>query len=308
MKKLKAIIINVINGFCMALADSVPGVSGGTVAFILGFYDKFVGALDNLVSGKKEEKIKAIKYLLKIGIGWIIGMASATLFLTSIFEEHIYQVSSLFIGFIIFAIPVIIKEEKETLKGKYKYLIFTVIGIAVVAAITFFNPVSGSGTNIDISNLNLGLCIYIFVAAMIAISAMILPGISGSTLLLIFGLYMPILTAIKEFLHLNLSYFPVLLIFGLGIITGIVLIIKLIRIALEKYRSQTIYCILGLMIGSIYAIIMGPTTLSEPQAAISFSTFSIIFFILGGLLILGLEFIKHKIAKNKDLDEIDNIK
>ena len=138
---------------------------------------------------------------------------------------------------------------------------------------------------------------------MIAISAMILPGISGSTLLLIFGLYMPIINAIKEFLHLNFNYLPVLIIFGLGILAGIALVIKLIRIALEKYRSQTIYCILGLMIGSIYAIVMGPTTLAEPQAAISFSSFSIIFFLLGGLLILGMEFVKHKIEKSKDIEE-----
>ena len=75
MKKLKGLLINAFNGFCMSLADSVPGVSGGTVAFILGFYDKFVTSLDNLITGKKEEKIKAIKYLVKLGIGWIIGMA-----------------------------------------------------------------------------------------------------------------------------------------------------------------------------------------------------------------------------------------
>lgn len=303
MKKLKGIIINAINGFCMSLADSVPGVSGGTVAFILGFYDKFITSLDNLITGKKEEKIKAIKYLIKLGIGWIIGMALASLFLTSVFEKNIYQVSSLFIGFIVFAIPLIIKEEKESLKGKYKYLIFTVIGILIVSAITFFNPVSGTGANVDIEHLNFGLCVYIFVAAMIAISAMILPGISGSTLLLIFGLYIPIINAIKEFLHLNLSYLPVLIIFGLGVLVGIALVIKLIRIALEKYRSQTIYCILGLMIGSIYAIVMGPTTLPEPQSAISFSSFSIIFFLLGGLLIIGMEFARHKIEKSKNIEE-----
>ena len=95
---------------------------------------------------------------------------------------------------------------------------------------------------------------------MIAISAMILPGISGSTLLLIFGLYMPIITGIKETLHFNLSYIPVLFVFGLGIIAGIALIIKAVKKALEKYRSQTIYLIIGLMIGSIYAIIIRKQT------------------------------------------------
>lgn len=298
-------LINAFRGFCMALADSVPGVSGGTIAFILGFYDKFINSLDDLVYGDKEKKKKAIFFLIKLGIGWIIGLAFATLVLTSLFEKQIYKVSSVFMGFIVFSIPLIIKEEKECLKGKYINLIFTLIGILIVSLITYFNPVSGGGNIVDVSNLNIGLCLYIFVVAMIAISAMVLPGISGSTLLLIFGLYIPIISAIKEFLHLNFSVVPVLMIFGVGIIAGIVLVIRLIKIALKKFRSQTMYCILGLMIGSLYAIVMGPTTLAVPQAPMSLGTFSIIFFIIGGIIIIGLEKIKNvlesKNSKEKDI-------
>ena len=290
-------IINGIRGFCMALADSVPGVSGGTIAFLLGFYDKFINSLDGLMFGKKEEKKEAIKFLIKIGIGWVIGLILAVLVLTNLFQTQIYKVSSVFIGFIIFSIPLIIREEKEVLKGKYINLIFTLIGIAVVALITYFNPVSGEGNVVSLTNLNFGLIAYVFVAGMIAISAMVLPGISGSTLLLIFGLYIPIISAIKEFLHFNLSYFPVLFAFGIGIIIGVLVVIKLIKMALKKFRSQTIYCIIGLMIGSIYAIVMGPTTLEVPHDPISFETFSIIFFILGGALIIGLGKIKKILEK-----------
>ena len=298
-------LINAFRGFCMALADSVPGVSGGTIAFILGFYDKFINSLDDLVYGDKEKKKKALFFLIKLGIGWIIGLAFATLVLTSLFEKQIYKVSSVFMGFIVFSIPLIIKEERECLKGRYINLIFTLIGILIVSLITYFNPVSGGGNIVDVSNLNIGLCLYIFVVAMVAISAMVLPGISGSTLLLIFGLYIPIISAIKEFLHLNFSVVPVLMIFGVGIIAGIVLVIRLIKIALKKFRSQTMYCILGLMIGSLYAIVMGPTTLAVPQAPMTFSTFSIIFFIIGGIIIIGLEKIKavleSKNSKEKDI-------
>lgn len=292
-------VIDAIRGFCMALADSVPGVSGGTIAFILGFYDKFINSIDDIVSGTKEEKISAIKFLVRLGIGWVIGMIIAMLFLASIFENQIYAVSSVFLGFIVFAIPVIIKEEKESLKGHYKYILFAIIGIAIVVAITFFNPVSGEGTNIEVSNLNLGLCIYVFVSAMITISAMVLPGISGSTLLLIFGLYIPIVNAIKEFLHMNFAYFPVLFIFGLGMIAGVLLVIKLIRMALKKFRPQTIYLIIGLMIGSLYAIVMGPTTLDVPKDPMSLSTFSIIFFALGGVIIFGLQKAKALLEKKE---------
>lgn len=292
-------LINGIRGFCMALADSVPGVSGGTIAFILGFYDKFINSLDDLAFGDSKKKKKALFFLVKLGIGWIIGMVLAVLVLTNLFESHIYQVSSVFIGFILFSIPLIVKEEKESLKGKYHNLIFTLIGIAIVALITYFNPISGESHVVDISNLNVGLALYMFVAAMVSISAMVLPGISGSTLLLIFGLYIPIISAIKEFLHFNFSYVPALFVFGLGVLFGIVLVIRLIKIALEKYRSQSIYCILGLMIGSIYAIIMGPTTLNATTAPLSISTFSILFFILGGAIILGLEKVKGILEKKQ---------
>ena len=286
-------IINFIRGFCMALADSVPGVSGGTIAFLLGFYDKFIGSLDALIKGKKEDKIEAIKFLIKIGIGWIFGFILSMLFLGSIFEEQIYKISSLFIGFIIFSIPIIIIEEKKSIVNKYRNIIFLLMGVLLVSAITYFNPALKGGMDISIDRLSVGLGIYVFVAGMIAISAMVLPGISGSTLLLIFGLYVPIVSAIKEVLTLNFEYIPILIIFGLGVLTGIFATIRIVKYLLENYRSQTIYMILGLMIGSLYAVIMGPASLEIPKAPMNLNNFSIIFFVIGGALIIGLQQLKN---------------
>ena len=297
IKNLKEWILNFINGFCMALADSVPGVSGGTVAFILGFYDKFIGSLDGLFRGKMEEKKSALLFLIKLGIGWVCGFIIAALVLGSIFNKQIYNISSLFIGFIIFAIPIVIYEEREALKKNYLNVIFALIGIVFVVAITLLNPASGQGISVHVDNLSIGLIAYVFFAAMIAISAMVLPGISGSTLLLIFGLYVPIMSAVKEFLHMNFSYFPILCVFGLGVITGIVLFVGLIRKALEKFRPQTIYVIIGMMIGSLFSIVMGPTTLEVPQAAMSFNTFNILFFIIGGVIVIGLQAFKMFLNK-----------
>ena len=294
-------LVNGFRGFCMALADSVPGVSGGTIAFVLGFYDKFIKSLNDIIFGNKKERKEAIGFLIKLGIGWVIGMILATLILTSLFESHIYAVSSVFLGFIAFSIPFIIKEEKKCLKGQYKNIIFSIMGILIVFLITYFNPVSG-GSGVNIGSLSLGLGIYIFVVAMIAISAMVLPGISGSTLLLIFGLYIPIMNAIKEFLHFNFKYVPALFIFGFGVISGIILIIRLIKMALEKHRSKTVYLIIGLMIGSLYAIVMGPTTLESAKDPLSLSTFSIVFFLLGCFIIWGLEKIKF-ILEKKNLED-----
>ena len=293
-------IMNLIQGFCMALADSVPGVSGGTIAFLLGFYDKFITSLNDLISGSKAERKEAIIFLAKILCGWVIGFCGAVLVLTSVFESHIYAISSLFMGFIIFAIPIVIKEEMDTLKrAKVWHYVFVLIGIAVVSAITYFNPVSGDGISVEVSHLNVGLGIYVFVVGMIAISAMILPGISGSTLLLIFGLYVPMINAIKEVLHFRLSYLPVVVIFGLGIVAGIVLIIKLIKTAMDKFRPQMILLITGLMLGSLYAIVMGPTTLDTPQPYMTWHTFSIVFFIIGGAVIIGLQLLKSVMEKHQ---------
>lgn len=108
-------ILNFIRGFCMALADSVPGVSGGTIAFILGFYDSFVNSLHNLISKDKTKRLKALRYLSKIGIGWVVGFILSVLFITSIFEKNIYEINSLFLGFIIASIPLIIKSERKIL-------------------------------------------------------------------------------------------------------------------------------------------------------------------------------------------------
>lgn len=298
MKKLKELIMNFIQGFCMALADSVPGVSGGTIAFLLGFYDQFIGSLDNLFRGNLEEKKSALKFLIKIGIGWIIGFGIAATILANLFNTQIYAMSSLFIGFIIFAIPLVIYEEKDALKSNYKNIIFAILGIVLVVTITLLT--SSNGQAVDINNLNIGTIIYVFIAAAIAISAMVLPGISGSTLLLIFGLYIPIMGAIKEFFHFNFSYLPVLIIFGLGIIAGIVFFVGLIRKCLDNYRGASIYAIIGMMIGSLYSIIQGPTTLSEPQAAMTFGTFNILSFIIGILILVALQGLKIFMDKNKD--------
>ena len=296
-KNIKDYIVNFFNGFAMALADSVPGVSGGTIAFLLGFYDNFVNSLNALISKGKRERKNAINFLIKIGIGWGIGMIASVLVITSVFETNIYAISSLFMGFIILSIPIIIKEEKDVLKGKYLNIIYTIIGIALVALLTYFNSTQLS--NMNITSLTTGSAIYIFLAGMISITAMILPGISGSTLLLIFGLYIPILNGIKEILHFNFDSFLGLFVFGLGVLTGIISIIKILKGALEKFRTQTVYAIIGLMIGSIYSIIMGPTTLDIPKEPINLENFNILFFIIGGLIVWGLQEFKSLNEKKK---------
>ena len=285
-------MLKFLGGFLMAMADSVPGVSGGTILFLLGLYDNFIGSLSKLISGTKEERIDSLKFLIRLGIGWACGFVLAVLVITTLFESHIYQVSSVFLGVIIFSIPFVIKQEMEVVKGKYLNLIYTVIGMSVVIAITLLNPAGGAES--AGFTLTFGNGVYLFVVGMIAISAMVLPGISGSTLLLIFGLYMPVMSAVKGLLHFELSNLPICIIFGLGVIAGILLVIKLVDYMLKNHRSQTIYAIIGLMLGSLYSIVQGPTTLDVPKAAMTLDTFHILFFLLGGVIIIGLQLLQSK--------------
>lgn len=287
-------IIQIIRGFCMALADSVPGVSGGTVAFLLGFYDEFITSIDDLLTGNMEKRKKAFMFLFKMGIGWVVGFILAVLVLTNVFESHIYAISSLFIGFIIFAIPIVVVEEKEAVASKKWAAVFIIVGIAVVTATTYLNPVSAGEGSVNLKQLSVSTALYVFIAGAIAISAMVLPGISGSTLLLVMGLYLPIITAMEEFLHMNFAALPVIIIFCLGIFVGILSVVKIIRKALESYRAQTIYLIIGLMIGSLYSVVMGPTTLEVPQPAMTLGRFDILFFLIGGAVILALQMMKQK--------------
>lgn len=285
-----------INGFCMALADSVPGVSGGTVAFIMGFYDRFIGSIHNMVFGKIKDKKEAARYLIKLGTGWIIGMVLAVLALSALFESHIYTISSLFIGFIAGSIPLIVKEEKDSFREVRKGILFGIAGIAVVAGIAWLNGQTGNSA-MDLGQFSLGLGVKLFLIGMIAISAMFLPGISGSTLLLIFGAYIPVITAVKGFLGLDFSYLPALMFFGFGVLAGAATVVKGIKVCLEKFRPQAVYAILGMMIGSFYAIVQGPATLEVPKAPMNFSSFQPLAAAAGLLLVLGMQIVKERSVK-----------
>ena len=203
----------------------------------------------------------------------------------------------MFIGFIGGAIPLIIKEEKDSLRDIGKGILFCLLGIILVAGIIWANSKSG-GAVMDLGQFSIGTSVKLFFIGMTAIAAMFLPGISGSTLLLIFGAYIPVITAVKGVLSLEFSYIPCLLFFGCGVLTGAVTVVKIIKVCLEKFRPQTIYMILGMMIGSFYAIVTGPTTLEAPQEALSFENFHITWIAVGVALVLGMQMIKERSKRN----------
>ena len=149
----------------------------------------------------------------------------------------------------------------------------------------------GAGTA-DLASMSPLLGIKLFFIGMIAISAMFLPGISGSTLLLIFGMYIPMINAVRGLMSMNFACFPALMIFGLGVLTGAVTVVRLIQFCLENYRTQSVYMILGMMIGSFYAIIMGPTTLENALPALNLGSLNLVAVFIGLGLVFGMHFIQ----------------
>lgn len=270
-------ILTAIHGFCMALADSVPGVSGGTIAFILGFYDRFLNALHSLFGKDADVRKSAIIYLLKLGLGWIFGMGACVLTLASF--------------------PFVLRAEKKSLRGQERYAPFALLGLLLVVLLTLLRA-NTVGVAIRFAGAPVWMLGYIFLSGAVAITAMVLPGISGSTILLIAGVYLPAIQAIRAFLGFDFSVFPGLCALGLGVIAGVGLSIHAIRAALRKYRSQMVWLILGLMAGSLYAIVMGPAGLDAPQPPVSFETFDLPGFALGVAILLGLELLRKWTAQH----------
>lgn len=188
-------ILTAIHGFCMALADSVPGVSGGTIAFILGFYDRFLNALHSLFGKDADARKSAIIYLLKLGLGWIFGMGACVLTLASF--------------------PFVLRAEKKSLRGQERYAPFALLGLLLVVLLTLLRT-NTVGVAIRFAGAPVWMLGYIFLSGAVAITAMVLPGISGSTILLIAGVYLPAIQAIRAFLGFDFSVFPGLCALGLG--------------------------------------------------------------------------------------------
>ena len=285
-------ILTAFHGFCMALADSAPGVSGGTIAFILGFYDRFLDALHDLSGKDGAARRTALIYLLKLGADWAAGMIACVLALSSLFEKNIYFMSSLFLGLTLASIPFIAAAERTALK-RLRGAPFARLGMAVVVGLTLLRGSSALGS-VSFASLSPLSLLYIFLSGAVAITAMVLPGISGSSILLIAGVCLPAIQAVRSFLHMELSVLPGLFALGFGVLAGVALSIHAIRTALHKYRSEMVWLILGLMLGSLYAIVYGAVNLTVPLPPMSLVTFDAPAFLLGVAILLGLELLRGR--------------
>ena len=235
-----------LKGMAMGAADVVPGVSGGTIAFISGIYEELIGTLNNinfsLLKHLKSEGLKSTwkkangSFLVALLTGVFVSIVSLAKGVEWVLEHHPILLWSFFFGLILASIIYVGKQIKTTAKD-FKIFIAMAIGAAVAYLITTLNPSETTDTHL-----------FLFFAGALAICAMILPGISGAFILVIIGAYAPVLQAI------NSRNLKTILIFGAGAVVGLLSFSKLLKWLFEKYHRLTLAVITGFMIGSLNKI------------------------------------------------------
>lgn len=279
-------LIVCICGFIMGTCDAIPGVSGGTIAFVLGIYDEMLSSIKNVL----KFDLKRYKFLIQLGLFWLIGLLITNTIVVNLLDAKIYELSSLFLGIILFSIPLTIKMDKDLMKNNLRYLYLSLIGFLIVIIITYFSNYNVGINFVELNNLTPPQYIYVFICGMLAAACMLLPGISGSIVMIVLGLYYPLQEAIYAFVRMDFSYVGFLMAIGFGILFGLLVSAKIILFIFEKFKVQTLFLIQGLLIGSLYSIIMGPMSLGYEKMSIV--NISIIAVILGCLLMFGLEKIR----------------
>ncbi len=258
---------NFFKGMAIGLATLIPGASGGTMAIILGVYDKMIHAISSFLKDWKRNFL----FLAELGLGSAVGILLFSRLLESAIERYPAVMQYLFMGLIIGGLPTLYKKSNSSGKITLSDLIFFVLGFIIVLLMTSEPEVV---VNMATARGFLSM-IFLFLAGIIIAIALVLPGISGSFMLLALGLYNLTLNAINEF---NI---PFLISVGLGIAAGVLGTTKIIEQMLQKYPSKTYMLIIGFVTGSLISVFPGIPPKTQIFACV-------IFFVLGLAAILCL--------------------
>ncbi len=241
----------VLKGIAMGFAEVIPGVSGGTIAFITGIYERLLNAI-------KEIDLKALKmffkgefllfwkkidgsFLLTLFSGMALGLLSGVFIITYLIKNHIEPLWGFFFGLILASVLFIGKQVRNWNISKVLLLI---LGIAIAYFLVAMHPLQGSRAYW-----------YVFISGLIAISALIMPGISGSFMLLILGMYTVIIPEVKNLLiNKELNSLIIIIVFGFGMLTGLFTFARVMSWAFKNYHQKTLVLLTGFMIGSLYKI------------------------------------------------------
>lgn len=236
---------NIYRGVLMGISDLIPGVSGGTIAFILGIYDRLLAAISGFFS---REWKKHLSFLIPLAIGIGITLLLFSRVIEYLLEQHYEATQFFFMGLILGVIPYIMKQAEVKRNFTARHIIILVVIGAALASTAFIQT---SEDVAPITTLSVPVFFLLFFSGWLASMAMLLPGISGSFILLLLGVYT---TAINALSTLNI---PVALAIGAGVIVGFIVSSKAIRYLLENFTYATYAAIIGLILGSLFVVFPG---------------------------------------------------
>lgn len=248
---MKDFIILAIKGFFFGIANIIPGVSGGTLAITMGIYQDMIGAVSHLFKNIK----KNIMFLLPLGIGAVISILLMSKVINYSLDNFPLPTTLFFIGLIVGGIPLLTKKVKGK-KLKPLNLAIFLLTFSIVMIMTFLNE----GTAVvDLTTMTFHQGILLFLVGIVAAATMVIPGISGSFMLMLLGYYKPIVETVSNLTNFaELSHNLLVLVpFGIGVLVGIILIAKLIEYLFKKYEIPTYYGILGFIIASVVGLFVG---------------------------------------------------
>jgi len=250
------LLIEMLKGMVIGLANIIPGVSGGTMMVSMGIYDKLIHCVTHLF---KEFK-KSVRFLFPYAVGMVVAIATLSFALKWAFAEYPLPTNTLFIGLILGGLPAILKQIKGEKTGAMGAILFAVF-FAVVVLLQIFQKENSAVIQLSVLEV-----VKLFALGCIASATMVIPGVSGSMILKLLGYYEPIVTeALPAFITgltsgdfgAMLGSAGILIPFGLGIVVGIFAIAKLIEVLMARWKGLTYMAIIGMVVASPVAILLG---------------------------------------------------
>lgn len=249
-------IKRMLQGLVVGIANIIPGVSGGTMMVAMGLYDKLIHAITHLKSEFKE----SMKLLIPIFVGAGIAIVALSRLFEYLLEYHPIPTNFAFCGLIAGSLPFIFKKVKGHSVSAGKILAFLVF-FAVVIAMAVMGETGGNAADVSFGLVNV---VKLLLVGIIAAATMVVPGVSGSMMLMLLGYYDTILKTINGFIDALIGFdmqallvqCGILIPFGIGVVLGIFLIAKLIEFIFARAEIHAYYAIIGLILASPIAILL----------------------------------------------------
>ncbi len=245
---MKNKIVLMIKGFLFGIANIIPGVSGGTLALTMGVYEDLIESISHFFKDVK----KSLKFLCVFGLGAILSILLMSKVISLSLDKFPFPTTLFFVGLIIGGIPLLTRKVRKNKVKPFNVLLF-LITFGVVIGMAFMQE----GNNVvSLSNVTPWMMFLLFIVGMVAAATMVIPGVSGSFVLMLLGFYKPVVNTVSQLTDFSMLGHNLLVLvpFGIGVLLGIVLIAKLIEFLFNKYELSTYYAILGFLIASIFTL------------------------------------------------------